>query len=106
MGQIQFTPSFWVNTQHGIHKLNQMEEVGHNVAKSAFFWRVLCKPDQAISFKISTKSLSKEKLIFLKGCFSEYDFELAYKKIATKIDPSLQKKQLPLDLPRSHSFGK
>lgn len=69
-----------------------MEEVAHNVAKSAFFWQALCKPDQAISFKISTKSLSKEILSLLKGYFSQYDFELAYKKIATKIDPTLQKK--------------
>lgn len=77
MGQIQFTPSFRVNTQHGIHKWNKMEDMAHNVANSAFFWQVLCMPDQAISFKILTKSLSKEKLSFLKGCFSQYDFELA-----------------------------
>lgn len=54
-----------------------MEDMAHNVANSAFFWQVLCMPDQAISFKILTKSLSKEKLSFLKGCFSQYDFELA-----------------------------
>lgn len=54
-----------------------MEDMAHNVANSAFFWRALCKPDQAISFKIFTKPLSKEKLSFLTGCFSQYDFEVA-----------------------------
>lgn len=62
-----------------------MEEMSHNVVNSAFFWQVLCKPDLAISLKILTKSLSKDKLSFLKGCFSQYGFELAYKKIAELI---------------------